>query len=216
VGNKATLLSGGQKQRLAIARAVIGDPSILILDEATSALDPASEKIVQQALDRAAENRTTIVITHRLSTIRNADTIVVLDRGSIVEQGSHDELLSKDNGSYRKLLAAQALLYGEERSVETPSKVKSIETQTQEDLARRRSPLATSVSAKYPRSDIASSMGIFRTLCMSLYEQRHHWLGFMILFICCTIGGTLVSQSFMTLLTLNSGALFPLQAYFYS
>lgn len=107
VGERGVMLSGGQKQRLAIARALIQNPQILILDEATSALDTQSEKLVQDALDKLMVNRTTFVIAHRLSTIRNADKIVVMENGEIKEVGKHQELLDK-NGIYRQLYDVQS------------------------------------------------------------------------------------------------------------
>lgn len=106
IGERGLKLSGGERQRLAIARAILRDPPLLILDEATSALDTESERIVQLALANLMKNRTTLVIAHRLSTIQNADRIIVLDRGTIVEMGSHDELL-RQGGVYRRLHALQ-------------------------------------------------------------------------------------------------------------
>lgn len=107
VGERGVKLSGGQRQRVAIARAILKDPAILILDEATSALDSESEKLVQDALDRLMQNRTTIIIAHRLATIRNVDTIYVLKEGEISESGSHDELLLMENGIYSNLVKLQ-------------------------------------------------------------------------------------------------------------
>ncbi len=106
VGERGVRLSGGQKQRIAIARAILKDPAILILDEATSALDSESEHLVQEALERLMKDRTTLVIAHRLSTVKDADRVVVLDRGRIAEQGSHDELV-RANGLYRRLVERQ-------------------------------------------------------------------------------------------------------------
>ncbi|MHB9139753.1 MAG: ABC transporter ATP-binding protein [Victivallaceae bacterium] len=106
VGENGASLSGGQKQRLAIARAILKNPSILILDEATSALDTVSEHLVQEALDRLMADKTTIIIAHRLSTIKNADLIVVMEDGRIVQQGKHDELL-KQEGVYKEMYFTQ-------------------------------------------------------------------------------------------------------------
>lgn len=116
VGDRGFLLSGGQKQRIAIARAVVSQPSILLLDEATSALDGVSEKVVQEALDRCSKGRTTIVIAHRLATIRNADKIVVMNKGVIVEYGDHNSLIDREGGAYAKLVNAQRIATEEEKA----------------------------------------------------------------------------------------------------
>lgn len=108
IGDAGGKLSGGQKQRLSIARAVLKNPPIMILDEATSALDTESEKLVQDALEKMMQNRTSIVIAHRLSTIQKADNIIVMQKGEIVEQGKHAELIAK-NGTYARLVALQTL-----------------------------------------------------------------------------------------------------------
>ena len=106
IGDRGNKLSGGEKQRLTIARAVLKNPPILILDEATSSLDTESERLVQDAINKMMQNRTSIVIAHRLSTVRHADEIIVLQKGKIVERGTHDELITQD-GFYRKLVNMQ-------------------------------------------------------------------------------------------------------------
>ncbi|KAF1807947.1 multidrug resistance protein [Eremomyces bilateralis CBS 781.70] len=115
IGQRGGLLSGGQKQRVAIARSIVSQPKVLLLDEATSALDPHAEGVVQQALDKAAEGRTTIVIAHKLATIRKADNIVVMRNGRIIEQGSHESLIA-DGGAYARLVEIQSLAVGEGKS----------------------------------------------------------------------------------------------------
>ena len=116
VGERGQKLSGGQRQRLAISRAILKDPPILVLDEATSAVDNETEAAIQRSLSKITEGRTTIVIAHRLSTIRQADCIYVMEAGQIVEQGTHAELLSR-KGIYTKLWQVQSGMEWAERQV---------------------------------------------------------------------------------------------------
>jgi ATP-binding cassette subfamily B protein len=108
VGEKGAELSGGERQRIAIARAILHDPPILILDEATSSVDLETEKKIQEAITRLVKGRTTIAIAHRLSTLRNASRLIVMDDGAIAEMGTHDELVAKEGGMYAKLVKTQA------------------------------------------------------------------------------------------------------------
>jgi ATP-binding cassette subfamily B protein len=107
VGERGHTLSGGERQRISIARAILNNPRILILDEATSSVDTETEKLIQEALDRLVASRTTIAIAHRLSTLRKADRLVVLEKGKIIEQGTHEELTHKEGGLYAKLIRMQ-------------------------------------------------------------------------------------------------------------
>ncbi|CAF5001609.1 unnamed protein product, partial [Rotaria sp. Silwood1] len=109
VGERGILLSGGEKQRIALARALVKQPTILLLDEATSALDIVSEKIVQEALNRACEDRTAIVVAHRLTTIQNAHQIYVLDNGTVIEQGTHETLMATQDGKYQAMVKLQQI-----------------------------------------------------------------------------------------------------------
>ncbi|ANM61711.1 ABC transporter-like [Arabidopsis thaliana x Arabidopsis arenosa] len=143
VGEHGTQLSGGQKQRIAVARAILKDPRILLLDEATSALDAESERVVQEALDRIMVNRTTVVVAHRLSTVRNADMIAVIHQGKIVEKGSHTELLKDPEGAYSQLIRLQEEKKSDENAAEE-QKMSSIESFKQSSL--RKSSLGRSLS----------------------------------------------------------------------
>ncbi|KAF2650811.1 multidrug resistance protein 1, 2, 3 [Lophiostoma macrostomum CBS 122681] len=186
VGEHAMMLSGGQKQRLAIARSIVSDPKVLLLDEATSALDPKAEKIVQQALDNVSENRTTIVIAHKLSTVRNADNIAVMAAGSIIEQGTHDKLIEAD-GAYARLVKAQDLGHGKS------------EDQTNEDEEDGGKPALirtqTQVASVYGAESAGSkpkdmpNYNLLKCIIMIFWEQRHLWNWFIILAIASVAGG---------------------------
>jgi ABC-type multidrug transport system fused ATPase/permease subunit len=132
VGERGVKLSVGEKQRLSIARALLKDPPILILDEATASVDTATERLIQEALDRLMANRTSIVIAHRLSTIVHADHILVLDHGRIVERGTHDQLLAL-NGKYAQLCRQSLLEASPLRAAEPEAEIVTSETLEQEE-----------------------------------------------------------------------------------
>ncbi|KAK7970007.1 hypothetical protein PG988_009080 [Apiospora saccharicola] len=169
VGDGGAKLSGGQRQRISIARAVIKKPKILILDEATSAIDVRGERIVQAALDRVSQGRTTITIAHRLSTIKKADTIVVLQKGKVVEQGTHDGLLENEKGVYYGLVHAQQLSLGD------PADLSDSDEPEEEDLA---AVLSREKSAASIGPDIVEHApgykpkGFIGSFGRLLYEQR--------------------------------------------
>ncbi|KAK2930929.1 AAA ATPase domain [Fusarium oxysporum f. sp. vasinfectum] len=174
VGDGGAKLSGGQKQRLAIARSIIKKPNIIILDEATSAIDAKSEKIVQAALDRATQNRTTITIAHRLSTIKKADNIIVLQSGKAVEQGTHADLIMKTHGVYASLVRAQALKVADNQE-EKGALVSDDESHKHHPDAKLADITATSTqeeALKKPR-------GLFKSFGKLLYERRQKWPNFL-------------------------------------
>ncbi len=171
VGESGIKLSGGQRQRVAIARSIVRRPVILVLDEATSSIDVRAEATVQKALERVSKDRTTIVIAHRLSTIRKADHIIVLREGEKMEEGTHDELISNEDGLYLGLVRAQQL--------EEQSTFNEGEIEKSEDITLTRTVSSNGIESKTAdeetRTPQYKKRGFFRSVGLFLYEQRQHW-----------------------------------------
>lgn len=183
VGESGIKLSGGQRQRIAIARAIVKQPIILILDEATSAIDVRGERIVQKALDRVSEGRTTITIAHRLSTIKRADKIVVLRSGEVVEQGSHNELLGNPDGVYSGLVRAQSLAMGNDDFEEGIQKGEEEQIEEEEKLHR------TKTEEKKEEEKKWKQRGVIRSFGLLIYEQKHRWVLYSLVILSCAGNG---------------------------
>ncbi|ESQ55610.1 hypothetical protein EUTSA_v10024238mg [Eutrema salsugineum] len=177
VGEHGTQMSGGQKQRLAIARAILKNPKILLLDEATSALDAESERIVQDALVNLMSSRTTVVVAHRLTTIRTADAIAVVHQGKIVEKGTHDEMIQDPNGAYSQLVRLQEGSKEEANETEIPesTSLDNVERSGSHRLssAMRRSVSRNSSSSRHSFS-LASNFFIPGAVNVNQTEDNHH------------------------------------------
>lgn len=173
MGENGAKLSGGQRQRLAIARSIIKEPTILVLDEATSAIDVRGEKIVQAALDRVSKNRTTIVIAHRLSTVRRADKIIVLRGGINIEEGTHDDLLAMDEGLYRGLVNAQQL----DTAADEDDDAVEITEALKQEIDYSTTVLEDSQDENKKKAD---KRGFFRSVGLLMYESRRHWRFFLL------------------------------------
>ncbi|KAF3937554.1 hypothetical protein ABW19_dt0204241 [Dactylella cylindrospora] len=190
VGERAGKLSGGQKQRVAIARSIISNPRILLLDEATSALDPKAEKVVQEALNRVSEGRTTITIAHRLSTIKKAENIAVISEGVVVEQGTHDELVALDR-HYAALVRAQDLGDRGEKSSGWNSDQEDGEEEDGELILSRTKTIASkaeaSAAAKKAATEGTLRYGILRCIVILLAEQQGMYLQMALVVLLCAM-----------------------------
>lgn len=182
VGDAGIKLSGGQRQRLAIARSIIKRPKILILDEATSSIDVRGERLVQAALDKVSEGRTTITIAHRLSTIKKADKIVVLQKGRVIEEGTHQSLLSNPDGAYWALVNAQQLSM-DETFPEEADKIQGFDALAQVMSASSGIAAATELKETFKRKSFFTSFGLL------LYEQRVQWPWYVVLIAACMGAG---------------------------
>lgn len=200
VGERAGFISGGQKQRIAIARSIISNPRILLLDEATSALDPKAEGVVQAALDKVSASRTTILIAHKLSTVKKADKIIVMNQGRVVEQGTHEALLAAE-GAYSRLVNAQNLNATDGGEKQLDAEKSENGDPEDVDLSRSQTKRSTgSVKSALRSEDVSRKLSLFRCLLIIFYEQRHIWR--------LLLGGFIAS--------LAAGAVFPAQAVLFS
>lgn len=184
VGDSGLKLSGGQRQRLAIARSIVKKPKILILDEATSAIDVRSEKIIQAALDRVSKGRTTITIAHRLSTIAKADKIVVLQKGKLMEQGTHESLLNNEEGVYSGLVRAQRLTLGQEEEAEDSDALEDKEAEEiQAILSREKSASKALAGGDFEVESAWVNRGLAGSFGRLLYEQRSRFPFYVLVLI---------------------------------
>lgn len=193
VGDAGIKLSGGQRQRLAIARAIVKQPKILILDEATSSIDVRGEKVVQAALDKVSKNRTTLMIAHRLSTVKKADNIVVLAKGKVVQWGNHETLMAQVGGPYWLLTNSQKLSMGEGDYVDTSSDITEVT-----EVEKRTMDLMTLDENKGEVRDSESTVvdepawkprGVLGSFGALLLEQKPFWPWYGVMLFGALIAG---------------------------
>ncbi|KAI2775758.1 P-loop containing nucleoside triphosphate hydrolase protein [Daldinia loculata] len=209
VGDAGIKLSGGQRQRLAIARAIVKQPKILILDEATSSIDVRGEKVVQAALDKVSQNRTTIMIAHRLSTVKKADNIVVLAKGKVVQWGNHESLMAQIGGPYWLLTNSQRLSMGDEADTpDASSEVTEVEKRTMDlmtlDETKAEVRDSESTVVEKPTHKPKGVMGSFGAM---LVEQKPFWPWYMVMaFGAVVAGGSQPVQAFIFAALISSFA----------
>lgn len=189
MGDSGIKLSGGQRQRLAIARAIVKRPKILILDEATSSIDVRGEQVVQAALDKVSKNRTTIVIAHRLATIKKADNIIVLRKGKAVQQGTHEALMAQEGGAYWTLATAQQLARetvddGDDATLCSEVEVWDLEKKS---MATIGTDTTATETEKGGGEEEKRKAGFWRSFGRLLFEQRRlgRWYAFLLLSAVC-------------------------------
>lgn len=188
VGDAGIKLSGGQRQRIAIARSIVKRPKILILDEATSSIDVRGEKVVQAALEKLSKDRTTIVIAHRLGTVKKADNIIVLRKGQAVQQGTHSDLLAEEGGAYWTLATAQKLVMDSTDLNELPCDLGGKLEVTEYDTPTADSG-STMITTSASVDEELKTTGGLRNYMLLLCEQKKHWKWYIVLIVSAIGGG---------------------------
>ena len=190
MGDAGIKLSGGQRQRIAIARSIVKQPRILIFDEATSAIDVRAEQQVQMALDKVSKNRTTITIAHRLSTIKKADNIVVLRKGKVVQQGTHDDLMAEVGGVYWTLATSQQLSMLKHEDEDHDLEPEIAEKKGEDIILTEESATSeTLVGDPDEPQPIHYQRGVFGSFGLFIREQSRYWIWYLVLLAGALVGG---------------------------